>query len=105
MLQSRPETTAPAHCSTARETASPRSVGAMPQVRDLRRISALRRGFPAFACVAPLANVRGPSSFWPSPVRGSDKVVLDRVTEAYDVTDTAEKQMLISRRDWLSMTA
>ena len=70
MLQSRPETTAPANCSTARETASPRPVGAMPQVRDLRRISALRRGFPALACVAPLANVRVRSSFWPSQVRG-----------------------------------
>src|SRR5207253_664021 len=53
-----PATTAPANCSTARETASPRPVGAMRQVRDLWRISALRRGFPAFACVAPLANVR-----------------------------------------------
>jgi hypothetical protein len=38
----------------------------MPQVRDLRRISALRRSFPALARVAPLANVRVRSSFWPS---------------------------------------
>jgi hypothetical protein len=40
----------------------------MPQVRDLRRISALRRGFPSLACVAPLATVRGTSSFWSSHV-------------------------------------
>src|SRR5438309_939039 len=42
--------------------ASPRHVGRMRQVRDLPRISALRRHFPTAARVAPLANVRGRSS-------------------------------------------
>src|SRR5438093_2198385 len=56
------KTAASANCSTAREMASPRHVGRMRQVRDLPRISALRRHFPTAARVAPLANVRGRSS-------------------------------------------
>src|SRR5438093_10150948 len=56
------KTAASANCSTAREMASPRHVGRMRQVRDLPRISALRRHFPTAARVAPLANVRERSS-------------------------------------------
>src|SRR5438034_8774230 len=60
--------------STARETASPGAVADMPQVRDLRRISALRGGFPSLAGVAPLTHS------W--PLQCSDQSLVSVLTES-----------------------